>query len=153
MPVKPGSFGAWLRELPLRAGQQSVYLYDGREKTNQSAHYAILDVDVGDRDLQQCADAVMRLRAEFLYAGPCADEIAFNFTSGHPTRWRDWRSGMQPTVSGSAVTWRKTAEADASYRNFRAYLETVFMYAGSASLERELVSVPDTADLRVGDVF
>jgi Domain of unknown function (4846) len=58
-PVAPGSFGAWLRELPLKPGRPQVVLFDGRPKVNQTAHYAVLDVDVGDRDLQQCADAVL----------------------------------------------------------------------------------------------
>ena len=41
-----------------------IYLFNGRLRDNQSTHFAVLDIPVGDKDLQQCADAMMRLRAE-----------------------------------------------------------------------------------------
>jgi hypothetical protein len=153
LPVGPGSFGAWLRELPVRPGRPAVRLHDGRPKVNQDAHFAVLDVDVGSKDLQQCADAVIRLRSEFLFAGPCADEIAFDFTSGDTARWTQWREGTRPRVSGNRVAWSREAEPDGSYANFREYLETVFTYAGSASLERELLAVGDPSRPELGDVF
>jgi hypothetical protein len=151
--LEAGSFGAWLRELPVRAGRPPVLLYDGRRKSNQSAHFAVLDVDVGSKDLQQCADAVIRLRAEYLFSGPCKAEIQFDFTSGDTARWRDWRDGMRPMVNGNRVSWKQTTAGDDSYASFREYLDTVFMYAGSASLEKELVTVDDPARPEVGDVF
>jgi len=153
VPVAPDSFGAWLREFPVREGSPPVYLYDGRLKANQSAHYAVLDIDVGDRDLQQCADAVIRLRAEYLFTLPCRDEIVFDFTSGDAARWSDWRDGQRVVVSGNEVSWRNAAAPDSSYAGFRRYLDTVFMYAGSASLEREILPVNDIRNLRGGDVF
>src|SRR5689334_13565037 len=58
-------FGQWLRQMPLKT-DKTVYLYNGEKKQNQSAQFAVLDVSVGKNDLQQCADAVMRLRAEYL---------------------------------------------------------------------------------------
>ena len=42
--------------------------------------------------------------------------------------------------------------ADHSYASFRKYLETVFSYAGTLSLSRELQKV-DYKDLTIGDVF
>ena len=153
IPVAPESFGEWLRALPLREGRPPVYLFDGHEKADQTVHYAVLDTDVGEKDLQQCADAVIRLRAEYLFSGPCSDEIQFNFTSGDTARWKDWREGIRPIVSGNRVSWKSTAEVDDRYANFRAYLDTVFTYAGSASLERELNTVADPAKLELGDVF
>jgi hypothetical protein len=128
-------------------------LHDGRRKANQTAHHVVLDVDVGPEDLQQCADVVIRLRAEYLFSGPCRDAIRFNFTSGDTARWSEWRDGIRPQVRGNEVSWRRTAEADDSYANFRSYLDTVFTYAGTASLERELSPVTDPAKPRVGDVF
>lgn len=153
LPVAPGSFGAWLRELPVRPGRPAVHLHDGRLKTNQTAHFVVLDVDVGSRDLQQCADAVIRLRSEFLFAGPCEDDIAFDFTSGDTARWTEWRDGVRPNVDGNRVTWQRVAEPDGSYASFREYLETVFTYAGSASLEQELIAVEDPSRPELGDVF
>lgn len=153
MPVDPMSFGAWLRRLPLRPGRPAVHLFDGRKKANQTAHHAVLDVDIGDRNLQQCADAVIRLRAEYLFAGTCRNEIRFCFTSGDTAWWKEWRRGIRPLVDASSVSWRHTAAADQSYQNFRDYLDTIFMYAGSASLERELAPVTEPTRMEVGDVF
>jgi hypothetical protein len=59
-------FGKYLRNITLKT-DKTVYLYNGLKKRNQEAQYAVLDISVGDRDLQQCADAVMRLRAEWLF--------------------------------------------------------------------------------------
>jgi hypothetical protein len=96
---------------------------------------------------------VIRLRAEYLFSTPCRDEIRFNFTSGDAARWKDWRSGIRPRVRGNNVGWRRSAEPDGSYASFRQYLDTVFMYAGSASLRRELVPVHDPSRPEVGDVY
>jgi Domain of unknown function (4846) len=38
----------------------------GDMKARQDVQYAVLDISVGNRDLQQCADAVMRIRGEYL---------------------------------------------------------------------------------------
>jgi len=153
VPAAPGSFATWLRGLPLKPGRPPVLLFDGREKANQEAHAAVVDLDTGDRDLQQCADAVIRLRAEYLFSRGALDAIHFDFTSGDRASYTMWRDGYRPVVSGNRVTWMRSAAADASYRAFRAYLEKVFQYAGTRSLARELAAVPDPADVRTGDVF
>ena len=153
LPAPAGSFAAWLRGLPVKPGCPQVHLFDGRLKGNQSAHCAILDVDVGETDLQQCADAVIRLRAEYLLSRGCEDSIHFAFTSGDAAKWPDWRAGMRPSVKGNRVTWARTAAADGSYANFRKYLDTVFTYAGSASLAREVEKVPDPSKPEPGDLY
>lgn len=60
--AEPRSFAAWLRGLPMKPADTPVRLFDGRERTAR-VHAAVVDIDVGKRDLQQCADAIMRLRA------------------------------------------------------------------------------------------
>ncbi len=151
--IADSSFAAWLRELPVKVGQPKVLLFDGSAKKNQSAHQLIIDIDVGRRDLQQCADAVMRLRAEYLFAAGRADQVCFRFTSGDKHPWAQWRRGLRPRVKGNQVSFRQSKSADDSHGSFRAYLQSVFMWAGSASLSRELRPVKDPAKLRAGDVF
>lgn len=147
------SFASWLRGLSVREPGTPVRLFDGRQKANQGAAFAVVDIDVGARDLQQCADAVIRLRAEYLLAAGCSDRIAFDFTSGDRARWSDWRRGRRPVVSGNHVSWARQSDPDPSYASFRRYLNLVFTYAGSHSLARELRTVADPALVLPGDVF
>jgi hypothetical protein len=153
LAAKPGSFGAWLRGLPLKAGRPPVHLYNGLLKGNQEAHHAVVLIDVGPKNLQQCADAVIRLRAEYLYSAGCEDAVAFRFTSGDLAAWKRWREGDRPHVQGSRVAWSRDAAPDASYPNFRKYLNKVFEYAGTLSLGRELERVPDPRRIEIGDVY
>lgn len=148
---EPYSFQEWLRHLPLQKNHD-VYLFNKTLKLNQDAHYKIINIDVGVENLQQCADAIIRLYAEYLYAYERYDAIAFNFTSGHRADFNAWADGHRPIISGNNVSWTKSAEYDLSYNNFRKYLDTIFMYAGSYSLSKELVDI-ENHDLQVGDIF
>lgn len=125
-PVSSGSFAEWLRNLPLKKGRPAVRLYDGRLKANQTAHAAVVDIDTGSKDLQQCADAVIRLRAEYLYSQRDIQGLHFKFTSGDAVRFSRWSEGFRPLVRGNRVSWEKSASPDASYQSFRSYPNTVF---------------------------
>lgn len=146
------SFMAYLRRLPLLPEGSKVLLYNGQEKRNQSAAYAVIDMEIGNRDLQQCADAVMRLRAEYLWAQKRYGEIKFNFTNGFPAEYKKWAEGNRIKVTGNKAQWYAAGGRDYSYKTFRNYLNLVFMYAGTASLSRELPTVPYLS-LQAGDVF
>ena len=63
-----------------------------------------------------------------------------------------WMRGERPKTAGARVTWQPSGRADASYRSFRSYMDQIFSYAGTASLERELQPVA-IDDMRIGDVF
>jgi len=152
-PVLLNSFEYWLRHLPLKPGKPPIYFYNGRKKANQLAHHAVIDIDVGNRDLQQCADAIIRLRSEYLYSKSHYAAILFNFTSGDQASYQKWMKGYRPSVRGNRVKWHKTHHYDSSHQTFRKYTETVFMYAGSYSLSQELKPVKNVNDMRIGDVF
>ena len=153
LDVERGSFAEWLRGLPLEPGRGVINMYDGSRARTQRNHVAVVAMGVGDRDLQQCADSVIRLRAEYLRTAGREDEIAFHFTSGDLARWTDWRGGIRPMVRGNSVTWSRSAARDDSYKSFRRYLDMVFMYAGTHSFERELEPVADPALIEPGDIF
>ena len=151
--VTPDSFGAWLRDLPLKPPSNWIRLYNGNRKHHQSALYQVIALPIGDKDLQQCADVAIRLRSDYLLSRGRIADIAFNFTSGDRARYSDWIVGYRPIVEGDVVTWRKLGRVDSSYQNYQRYLNTVFMYAGSYSLSRELVKVRDVDQVAAGDCF
>jgi hypothetical protein len=151
--VSAESFANWLRHLPLKQKGTPVYLYDGRKKGNQGAHFAVVDIDAGAWDLQQCADAIIRLRAEYLYARGQYAAIHFNFTSGDKASFTQWAAGYRPVVNNDRVSWIKKTGQDSSYMNFRRYLTTVYIYAGTYSLSKELKPRSDIHDMSIGDVF
>ena len=146
------AFGSYLRKSQLKPHGSEVLLFDGRSKWNQSIHIAVLDIDVGDRDLQQCADATMRLWAEFLRSIGQEDKIHFNFTNGFRVEYSKWMEGYRIKVDGNNVTWIKSKEPSNSYDTFMGYMQIIYAYAGTLSLENELQAV-DVGDMKIGDVF
>ena len=150
--VEADAYGSYLRNLALKPYGTPVKLHDGRVKSYQDGAYSVIDMEIGTRDLQQCADAVMRLRAEYLWHSKQYDKIHFNFTSGFRADYVKWAQGYRTRVNGNNVSWYKGAEEDYSYSTFRKYMDVVFMYAGTASLSKELVNVT-VSDLKIGDVF
>lgn len=153
--VDEGSFGAWLRRLPLRAAGTPVRSYRGdvlREGDDPSIA-AVAELDVGARDLQQCADSIMRLDAEWRYAQGRGEEISYPIGHGEALAWRRWAAGDRPRLSDTApVTWHRRAAADASHAALRAYLDVVFGWAGTATLEDGTRRVA-RARARPGDFF
>lgn len=154
VPVSAGSYGEYLRQLKLKP-DNTVYLYDGTEKYNQDAQYAVLDMDIGNKDLQQCADAAMRLRAEYLYGEKKYDKIRFGFNIGDTISFTRYAEGWRPKLltKPDRFVWSKTAARNYTYESFRAYLDLVFTYAGTAALHRDLEAVPDFSDIQPGDVL
>ncbi len=150
--VPSNSFAHYLRSILLKPENTPVKLYNGELKNYQQVHYRVLDISVGKRDLQQCADAIMRLRAEYLFKTNQKDKISFNYTSGDAAIYEKWKNGYRPSINGNKVNWSLKAKVDTSYSNFLKYMDNVFMYAGSASLSKELKS-KNMQNIEIGDVF
>ncbi len=146
-----GSFGEFLRDLPVKQHGTSVSYYDGGIKP-YDVHEAVIDIDVGTRDLQQCADAVIRLRAEYLYSKGMYDRIHFNFTNGFNAKYEKWLEGSRIMVSGNKAYWVENEDRDAGYESFRKYLDMVFAYAGTQSLSQEMKRI-GVEEALPGDVF
>jgi len=146
------SFGYYLRNLKLKPNGSIVKTYDGYEKPAEAVYCAVIDMDIGKRDLQQCADAVMRLRAEYLYNMQEYNQIHFNFTNGFRVDYEKWMKGNHIAVNGNRTNWVHSSQADTSYKSFRKYMDWIFMYAGSLSLSRELNAI-DFNDMQIGDVL
>ena len=150
--VEENSFGEFLRTQKLKAYGEKVIYFDGREKKSSGVYDSVFDVDIGDRDLHQCADAIMLLRGEYLYSHGLYDDINFNFVSGFKAEYKKWVEGYRIKVDGNNVSYYKATDASDSYESFRKYMDMVMAYAGTLSLEKELESV-NIDDMEIGDVF
>ncbi len=150
---KSDSFGYFIENFKLKPYGSQILKYDGSPIATQHLHEAIFDIDTGSKDLQQCADAVIRLRAEYLYKMKRFDEIKFHFTSGDLLSWNDYKNGTRAIVNGNSVSFRKMSAFDDSYHGFRNYLDLIFNYAGTISLNKETKPVIQNSDLKTGDIL
>lgn len=150
-PVSENSFAGYLRNLPLKPAGSKVKYYNGEIK-DDDVYCAVVDMDISNRNLQQCADAVMRLRAEYFYGLQAYDKISFTLTNGFKMDYTEWMQGNRLMVNGNHTSWQKTTEASNTYASFRAYLEVVFSYAGTLSLSKSL-QPQNIKNLSIGDVF
>ncbi|HEX5653363.1 MAG TPA: DUF4846 domain-containing protein [Chitinophagaceae bacterium] len=130
IPAEARSFAGWLRKITLK-NDKTIYLYNGKRKSDQSAQFAVLDIPIGNKNLQQCADAVMRLRAEYLFSEKRFEEIVFRDNGPGIYRW----------------------EGGDDRRRFEPWLEKVFGWCGTASLEKQLKSLSNPLQLIPGDVL
>ncbi|HMI79423.1 MAG TPA: DUF4846 domain-containing protein [Ferruginibacter sp.] len=129
-PGDMNSFAVFLRNTGLKK-DKTVLLFNGQVKHNQSAQYAVLNITVGNRNLQQCADAVMRLRSEFLFTEKRYEQIIFFDNDNSAYKF----------------------SAPYTRENFMIYLNRVFGMCGSASLSKQLKPVADLSTIQAGDVF
>jgi hypothetical protein len=130
------SFGSWLRRIPLKKDNR-IFYHDGRLKPDQSSHVAVLDITLGKKDLQQCADAIIRLRTEWLVARGLSASVVFYSTSGQPMSYDKWKMGERYRVAGNKLQSYRSASLNNS-GDLNPYLECVFSYAGTHSLKAQL---------------
>lgn len=129
------SFGFHLQNLPLKSHGSLVMYFDGTYKPNYSTYIGVVNLPIGKLNLHQCADAVMRLRADYLFSQKKYSEIEFQFVNGGKGNYLKYLNGRTP-----------------SKQNFWSYLEYVFSYANTYSLNKQLYK-KDIKNLEIGDVF
>ena len=101
--------------------------------------------------VQQCADAAIRLRAEFFYYRKEYDKIKFKLTCGLEVPFSKWALGYRVKINGNKAILAKTQTTnDYSRSNFEEYLKVIMTYAGSASLSRDL---PHSNYPKIGDLL
>lgn len=134
-PEQENSWGSFLRSLPLKPDGSEVKTFSGEIKPNYQTYLAVVDLPIGKKDLHQCADAIIRLRAEYLFSQSRFKEISFRQASGKTISYTTWLAGKTPDKT-----------------NLWTFLETVFNTANTTSLNQQLTSKP-IESLEVGDVF
>lgn len=153
VPVASGSWAEWLRGLPIRQDRTEVLAYDGSEVRYAPAA-AVIRMDVGDRNLQQCADTALRLHAEYHWTNGTADDaVGYHYTSGDYLGWKEYRTGERLVVADGDVKRRHNGARRSGYVDFRGYLTRMFIYAGTRSLRLDSTPVAPEEELQAGDVF
>lgn len=151
VPEEENSLGQFLREYKLKKAGAKVKLYNGENKENQDAHAAVFKLPIEKEDLQQCADSVIRVYAEYFWETGQFDKISFQFVDGFQADYIRWREGYRIRVAQS-TSWVDGGAYDDSYDNFKKYLRMVFGYASTLSLENESKKVK-LANIKTGDIF
>ncbi|MGN0241349.1 MAG: DUF4846 domain-containing protein [Candidatus Weimeria sp.] len=147
-----GSLGEFLRNYKMKKDGSPILLYDGSVKNDNGRHAAVFKLPLENVDLQQCADSIMRVYAEYYRSIGKDDRIAFHFTNGFLASYSKWKQGYRISVNGNRVSWTKSAQADDSDETFIKYLHIVFNYAGTMSMDTESKKI-DLKDIRIGDIF
>lgn len=150
--VETGSFAEFVRNYSVKEDGSPVHLYNGTNKSNQSVHAAVFNLPIENEDLQQCADSIMRMYAEYYYSTGQYNKIRFHFVSGFLAEYSKWVEGYRISVKGNNVTWVKKTDYDNSYETFKKYMRIVFSYASTLSMEKESESI-SLEDLQIGDIF
>jgi hypothetical protein len=152
--VEKESFGAFLRTLPLAAPNTPVLSYYG-EVIRRGDHpnvAAVVAIDIGSRDLQQCADAIIRLHAEYRYARGHRDHV-YRAASGTKLSFARYAAGDRLRVDGNNLSFFSGAKpSEPTHALLRTWLDDVFGWANTGVLARDGAHVK-AADLRPGDFF
>jgi len=100
VPYAEGSLQSYLRNYELKSFGTKIINYDDTEYFWQLGHVGILDIPVPKNGLQQCADALIRIRSEYLWDHGRKNEIGFNFTSGDYCSWKNMRTDIDQGLMG-----------------------------------------------------
>ncbi|MEZ4875866.1 MAG: DUF4846 domain-containing protein [Flavobacteriaceae bacterium] len=148
-----GNFSAYIQNYPLKSFESEVINYNGKPYVYQGGHVGVFELSVPSHGLMQCADALIRLRAEYLWEQDKKEAIGFQFTSGHYCSWKEYAAGFRPQITGNKVSFLKTAKPNSSKANFYNYLDLIYTYAGTISLQQEMLPVATVDDIEVGDML
>lgn len=152
--AEQGSFGAWLRDLPLAPPDTPVKNHKGEVVHPADDQYvaAVAAIDIGTIDLQQSPDVAVRLHAEWSWSSG-ARNMSYKGATGLDMPLSRWAKGQRLIASGATVYWaQQTKPMELEYGEFRKYLDGVFTWANSTSLAQQAGPVePD--DVQPGDFF
>ena len=148
--AEEGSFGEYLRVLPLKPDGDVIYLFDGTIKPDDRFD-AVLKTELNKRDRMRNVHYLLRWRGEYLYASGRLEDIEFHFLSGFAFPFAKWAEGGRLSVNGNKVDWSApAAEADDSPESLRNYLNELFLYSNAAAIKQDLLQA---VRIEMGYVF
>ena len=123
--AEPGAFAAFVQKMEVEPANVPVRTHDGKRVAHEAR---VITLPLARGDLQQCADSVIRVRAEWERAQ--GKPVSFHATSGDAMPWSRFEAGETPYAEGNRLKWRQ-----GSTKQWDDYLRLVFTWAGTWSLE------------------
>lgn len=145
------SFGEFLQNYVLHPSGYPVHLFDGSVKQNE-VWAAVLYFPILKKNLIQCADAIIKLRAEYLYSKGDYEKIVFSLTNGMIVPYSKFVEGLRVKVTGNKTEWIKSDNKGDSRKIFDEYLEFLYTYCSTSSLLKDTVE-SKISEIEIGDIF
>ncbi len=148
----PG-FSSWVQELPLFPKGTPVTNPYGSEVLSPPAEVLAVTTVPVLSNACQCADMAILLWAYYHQSIGQEKTLRFKSVSGDWMDYSAYRTGTRyhPTEDGRHLKSYSTRDSR-SDAGFQGFLKTVFLYAGSASLSRDLPRL-DPRFVQAGDLF
>ena len=134
--VKPhNEFAAFINNLPLKSDKLKARLYDGSEKINDYVYIGVIDLIQPKNNVQYNGNAIIRLRAEYLYRTKQFDRIDFKINPRQDLK-----------------SFKEFAQNDFSQKKFNEFIEYLLYNYNPNTLHHHLKSV-SLQEMQIGDIF
>ena len=144
-------YSRWILKQPIIVNKH-VLTFDNNKIPGLNDWYiAKFDYDIGAKDLHQCADAAIYLNAKYHYDKNNLSKVKYHFTNGYMYSYSDFEENKVPDCRED-----KNWECELVYKetnNLNEYLDIVWNYAGSYSLEKYDTYQVDLKNIQPGDIF
>lgn len=165
VPVPEGSFAEYLRNLPLKEDGALLH-YINSSGTPSSlvpaeiynvppAHAAILDIQMIN-DSEQCADTVMHLYAEYLFANGRYSEMKYKTVNGDTIDFVRYMNGYRYKYNTDRnKRWTRNSDnyTGATRTVFKIWMRAIFASASTYSMDKYDLEPVSVTDMQIGDMF
>ena len=145
-------YSKFLRQFPLKENN-IVKLFDGRNKYNNNIWDAVFDYDIGKGNLHQCADAVLYMRANFLYKQGLTENLHYNFVSGFKAKYLDYITHYYKVEGNKVSLMSRNNTLKDSPETLRKWLRQIYSYANTWSIDKYDSYSINILDIKPGDFF
>ena len=145
-------YSKFLRQFPLKENN-IVKLFDGRNKYNNNIWDAVFDYDIGKGNLHQCADAVLYMRANFLYKQGLTENLYYNFVSGFKAKYLDYITHYYKIEGNKVSLMSRNNTLKDSPETLRKWLRQIYSYANTWSIDKYDSYSINILEIKPGDFF
>ena len=145
-------YSKFLRQFPLKK-DNIVKFYNGGEKTNNDIWDAVFDYDIGKGDLHQCADAVLYMRANFLFKQGLTENLYYNFVSGFKAKYSDYITQYYKIEGNNVSLVSRNNILKDNPETLSKWLRQIYSYANTWSIDTYDSSPVNILEMKPGDFF